>query len=161
MPQLDMSTWPPQLIWLAITFFALYFVMSRVAIPGVGGVIQQRKSTIEGDLAAAQRLKAETESAITAYEESLAAARSKAQGIATENRNTLNAEIDGERAKLDAALGSKIAAAEKKIAASKDSALADVAAVAADMASQIVAQLTGAKITKAAASAAVARPRGK
>ena len=157
MPQLDMSTWPPQLFWLAITFLALYFVMSRVAIPRTGGVIALRKSTIDGDLAAAQKLKTETDNAIKSYEAALAEAKAKAQAINIENRNTLNAEIEAERAKLDAALGAKISAAEKKVAASRDKALSEVAGMAADIASQIVQQLTGAKVTKAAASAAVSK----
>jgi F-type H+-transporting ATPase subunit b len=157
MPQLDISTWPPQLFWLAITFLALYFVMSRVAIPRTGGVIALRKSTIDGDLAAAQKLKTETDNAIKSYEAALAEAKAKAQAISIENRNTLNAEIEAERAKLDAALGAKISAAEKKVAASRDKALGEVADMAADIASQIVQQLTGAKVTKAAASAAVSK----
>jgi F-type H+-transporting ATPase subunit b len=157
MPQLDISTWPPQLFWLAITFLALYFVMSRVAIPRTGGVIALRKSTIDGDLAAAQKLKTETDNAIKSYEAALAEAKAKAQAINIENRNTLNAEIEAERAKLDAALGAKISAAEKKVAASRDKALSEVAGMAADIASQIVQQLTGAKVTKAAASAAVSK----
>ncbi len=157
MPQLDISTWPPQLFWLAITFLALYFVMSRVAIPRTGGVIALRKSTIDGDLAAAQKLKTETDNAIKSYEAALAEAKAKAQAINIENRNTLNAEIEAERAKLDAALGAKISAAEKKVATSRDKAMAEVAGMAADIASQIVQQLTGAKVTKAAASAAVSK----
>ncbi len=157
MPQLDISTWPPQLFWLAITFLALYFVMSRVAIPRTGGVIALRKSTIDGDLAAAQKLKTETDNAIKSYEAALAEAKAKAQAINIENRNALNAEIEAERAKLDAALGAKISAAEKKVAASRDKAMAEVAGMAADIASQIVQQLTGAKVTKAAASAAVSK----
>ena len=157
MPQLDISTWPPQLFWLAITFLALYFVMSRVAIPRTGGVIALRKSTIDGDLAAAQKLKTETDNAIKSYEAALAEAKAKAQAINIENRNTLNAEIEAERAKLDAALGAKISTAEKKVAASRDKALGEVADMAADIASQIVQQLTGAKVTKAAASAAVSK----
>ena len=157
MPQLDISTWPPQLFWLAITFLALYFVMSRVAIPRTGGVMALRKSTIDGDLAAAQKLKTETDNAIKSYEAALAEAKAKAQAINIENRNTLNAEIEAERAKLDAALGAKISAAERKVAASRDKAMGEVADMAADIASQIVQQLTGAKVTKAAASAAVSK----
>ncbi len=157
MPQLDLSTWPPQLFWLAITFLALYFVISRVAIPRTGGVIALRKSTIDGDLAAAQKLKAETDNAIKSYEAALAEAKAKAQAINIENRNTLNAEIEAERAKLDAALGAKISAAEKKVAASRDKAMAEVAGMAADIATQIVQQLTGAKVTKTAAAAAVSK----
>jgi F-type H+-transporting ATPase subunit b len=161
MPQLDISTWPPQLFWLAVTFIALYFVISRVAIPRTGGVIALRKSTIDGDLASAQKLKIETENAVKSYEAALADAKAKANAIATENRNTLNAEIEAERAKLDAALGAKIATAEKKVAASRDKALQEVAGMAADIAIQIVQQLTGAKVTKAAAAAAVPKTAGK
>ena len=161
MPQLDISTWPPQLFWLAVTFLALYFVISRVAIPRTGGVIALRKSTIDGDLAKAKNLKDETENAVRSYEAALADAKAKAQAIAIENRNKLNVEIEAERAKLDAALGAKIATAEKKVAASRDKALEDISAMAADIASDIVQQLTGSKITKAAATAAVSKTLGK
>lgn len=157
MPQLDTSTWPSQLFWLAVTFIALYIIISRIAIPRTGGVIEKRKSTIEGDLAAAQKLKADTEKALKDYEAALAAARSKASGIAAENRNRINAELDGERAKLDAEMGGKIAEAEKKIAASKAKALADVESVAADLAASIVGELTGAKVAKTDAAAAIAK----
>lgn len=161
MPQLDLSTWPPQLFWLAVTFLALYFVISRVAIPRTGGVIALRKSTIDGDLAKAKNLKDETENAVRSYEAALADAKAKAHAIALENRNKLNAEIEAERAKLDAALGAKIATAEKKVAALRDKALEDVAAMAAEIAGDIVQQLTGAKVTKAEATAAVSKTLGK
>jgi F-type H+-transporting ATPase subunit b len=161
MPQLDTSTWPPQLIWLAITFLTLYFVMSRLVIPKLGGVIEERKSTVEGDLARAQQLKADTENAVKAYEASLASARAQAQAIDKKNRDALSTEIDGERAKLDTALASRITVAEKQIAASRDKAMGEVTRFAVDMAAQIASQLTGARITKAAAAQAISRPRGK
>jgi F-type H+-transporting ATPase subunit b len=161
MPQLDLSTWPPQLFWLAITFLALYFVISRVAIPRTGGVIALRKSTIDGDLAKAKNLKDETENAVRSYEAALADAKAKAHTIALENRNKLNAEIEAERGKLDADLGAKIATAENKVAASRDKALEDISAMAAEIASDIVQQLTGAKVTKAEATAAVSKTLGK
>ena len=144
MPQLDPHAWPPQLFWLAITFLALYFVISRVVIPRTGGVIALRKSTIDGDLAKAKNLKDETENAVRSYEAALAEARAKAHAIAQDNRNKLNAEIEAERAKLDAALGAKIASAETKVLASRDKALQDLAGMAAEIAGEIVTQLTGA-----------------
>ena len=157
MPQLDTTTWPPQLFWLAITFFALYLIISRVAIPRTGGVILRRRASIEGDLAHAQQLKAETDAAVQAYEAALAGARAKAQAIATENRKTLSAEIDAERAKLDQALGAKVSDAEKQIGAAKNKALADVKDMAAEIATSIVAALIGAKVTKVAAAEAVTK----
>ncbi|HHI81664.1 MAG TPA: F0F1 ATP synthase subunit B', partial [Rhizobiales bacterium] len=43
MPQLDTSTFMPQLVWLAITFFVLYVIMTRLALPRIGGAIEQRQ----------------------------------------------------------------------------------------------------------------------
>ena len=157
MPQLDISTWPAQIFWLAITFLALFLVISRVAIPRTGGVIEKRKSTIAGDLAKAQALKAEVDETVKSYEAALADSRAKAHAIAQENRDRLNAEIDAERHKLDAALGAKIASAEKAVAASKAKAMADVKSAAADVVAAIVAELVGVKVTREAAADAVAR----
>ncbi len=157
MPQLDLSTWPSQIFWLAITFFALYLVMSRIAIPRTGGVIEQRKSTINGDVAAAQRLKTDVDSTIKSYEAALADSRAKSQAIVLQNRAELNAEIEAERAKLGAALDLKSAEAAKLIATARAKALTSVEAVAADIASDIVSELAGIKVTKAAAAEAVAK----
>jgi len=161
MPQLDTTTWPPQLIWLAITFLALYYIVSRMIIPRTGGVIHERKTTVANDLAAAQRLKVETDQAVKAYEASLAEARQKANAIAAENRDRINAEVDADRAKLDAELAAKIAAAEKSIGETKARALAGIHAMAGDIAAEIVAALTGSKATKTDIAAAVAKATGK
>jgi F-type H+-transporting ATPase subunit b len=159
MPQLNFAEWPPQLFWLAVTFIILYFVVLNSVIPGIGGAIKARKTQIESDLEAAQRLKLETEKAIAAYDAAVAAARTKAHAIAQETRDALSAETDKQRQALDAELATRLAAAEKSIAASKATALESVQAVAADIAADIVGQLTGAKIDKAQATAAVAKVR--
>jgi F-type H+-transporting ATPase subunit b len=120
-------------------------------------VIEKRKSVVENDLAQAQKFKADTDKAIADYEAALAEARAKAHVIAQDNRNRLAAELDGERAKLDAALAKKIGEAEKAIAASKATALAEVRDVAADIAATIVAELTGTKLSKSEVAEAIAK----
>ena len=55
MPQLDLATFPPQLIWLAITFVALYLVMAYAGLPRMGGIIEKRRARIADDLDKAQR----------------------------------------------------------------------------------------------------------
>ncbi|MGI9371052.1 MAG: F0F1 ATP synthase subunit B [Hyphomicrobiales bacterium] len=156
MPQLDFSMWPPQLIWLAITFGVLYILMSKFALPKIGGTIEQRQNRIATDLDEAQRLKDETEKAIAAYEAALAEAKAKAHVIAQETRDTLNAEVEKERSKLDAKLAERIAKAEESISKTKEDALKNVEKVASDTASEIVSQLIGAKPTAAAVKKAVA-----
>ena len=157
MPQLDTSTWPPQLFWLAISFAILYFVVSRIAIPRTGGVIAKRKTTISDDLAAAVAHKADSEAALKAYETSLTEARGRAGAVSLEARNKMSAEADAARHKRDAELAEKAVASDKSVQAAKAKALSGLSSVAEDIAATIVAELTGAKVTKSAIADAVAK----
>jgi len=161
MPQLDFSTYPPQLFWLAVTFIALYALMVRVALPRIGGMIEERRSRIASDLDRAQELKDNTERAIATYESELAEARARAHAIVQEKRNELTAEIDAERTSLDKEIAAKVMKAEKAIASARDKALGQVEDVASGLAGDIVAQLAGLKVTKADIARAVARAGGK
>jgi F-type H+-transporting ATPase subunit b len=143
MPQLNIETWPPQLIWLAISFLTLFFIMRFVALPRVGGVIERRQKQVNDDLAAAQRFKAATEKAIADYEAALAEARAKGNAIAQAAREKLARETEQERAKVAGELSERVAAAEKAIAQSKTKAMADIEKVAADLAAEIVTELAG------------------
>src|ERR1700726_3580722 len=78
-PPFEKSTFASQLVSLLIAFVALYLIVSRIALPRVGSLLDERQNAIDGDLAQAQKLKDESDSALKAYESELAAARSRAQ----------------------------------------------------------------------------------
>jgi F-type H+-transporting ATPase subunit b len=141
MPQLDVTTWMPQLVWLAVAFILLFVIMRYVALPRVGGVIDSRKRKVDADLEAAQRFRLGTEKALQDYEAALAAARAEGTAIARNTREILNKETAQERAKVQAELNSQIARAEKAIAEMKRKAMAEIEAAAADLAAEIVAEL--------------------
>ena len=63
-PPFDKQTFPSQLLWLTVTFVALYLLMSRIALPRIDSILQRRRQRIAGDLAEAQRLKGESDAAI-------------------------------------------------------------------------------------------------
>lgn len=151
MPQLDVTAWPPQLIWLAIAFFLLYVIMAKVALPRVGGVIEARRGRIAQDLESAQRLKVETEKAAAAYEAMLAEARARGHEAAQKMREKAQAEGEQQRAKVDVEVEAQLAQADKRIGDMKARALSDIKAVAGELASDIVSQLVGTKITGAQA----------
>ena len=157
MPQLEFHDFAPQLIWLAITFTALYLIMARVALPRIATVIEQRRDRIASDLDKAEQLKKQTEDAIAAYEQAIAEARAKAHAIAQEARDKLGAEIDEERAEVEKQIAEMTAEAESRIQASKTAALAHVSDVAADTATAIVKRLIGGRVTKAEVGDAVGK----
>lgn len=142
-PPFASETFASQVIWLAIAFGLLYYLMSRIALPRVAGILETRGAKIASDLQAAQRMKAESDAAVVAYEASLAQARSRAHDIATAARDVVSAEAETTRKSLEAELAVKLAAAEAQIHATKTSALGNVRAIAADAASAIVERLTG------------------
>ncbi len=161
MPQLNFHSYPTQLFWLLIIFFVLYQLMTRAALPRIGGMIEERRSRIASDLDRAQELKDDTERAIASYEAALAEARAKAHAYVQERRDALTVEMDGERGHLDKEIADKVAKAEKAIAATRDKALGQVKDVAGSVAGDIVGQLTGIKVSKAEVQKAVARAGGK
>jgi F-type H+-transporting ATPase subunit b len=142
-PPFESSTFASQLVSLVIAFAALYVIVSRIALPRVESVIDARQNAIEGDLAAAQKLKDESDAALKAYETELASARSRAQAIGNETREKLNAAAEAERKTLEDQLTTKLAAAEKQIAATRTTAMSNVRGIAADAAGAIVQRLTG------------------
>ena len=131
-PPFQKETFASQLIWLALFFIGLYLLMSRVALPRVGGIIAARAATIEGDLAEANRLKQESEASIAAYEKTLVDARTNAQAIGAKKRDELMAEADKRRKTLEDQLNRKLEEAEKTIATTKTAAMGNVRGIAVD-----------------------------
>ena len=155
-PPFNAHTFPSQLVWLVLCFVLLYALMAKWALPQVARVIEGRQKGIAGDLAEADRLKRQSEEAITAYEKALADARANAQAIANETREKQAAEADATRKRLEDELNRKLAESEKAIAATKQAAMANVRGIAQDTASAIVERLIGVKPGDQAVSDAVA-----
>ena len=156
MPQLNIADFPPQLIWFAITFVVLYFLMAKVAVPGISDVLENRQNRITSDLEEAKRLSEEAEKARADYEEALAEARSQAHGIVSELKAQVAKEQETSKAELDAALAKKTKAAESSIREAKETALSHVREIAADTAKSAVAKLVALDLSDKDVEAAVA-----
>ncbi len=155
MPQLDLATFPPQLIWLAITFLALYLVMRAVGLPRVGAVIAARRARIDGDLEKASQLKNETEAVISAYEKALAEARAQAQISLRETTEQLNAQSAERQRKVVEELAKETAAAERRINEAKQQALGSLRDIAIEATREAAQKLTGVALDANRAGSAV------
>ncbi|HEV2188282.1 MAG TPA: F0F1 ATP synthase subunit B' [Stellaceae bacterium] len=160
MPQLDYHTFAPQLVWLAISFVVLYILMTTLALPKVKGALEGRRHRLDGDLARAAAAKQEAETALAAYQKTLADARAAAQDTLRQTGEKLAAEAAERQRQLTATLTAQIEAAEARVAASKELALGEIRSVAAEVGSAVVEKLTGAAPDGAAMTRAVARISG-
>ena len=157
MPQLDFSTFPSQIFWLAVIFVLLYLLMARVALPRVAAMIDARKARIDGDLERAAQMKAEAEAVMAAYERSLADARAQAQATLKEAMDRFAADAAEHQRKAAEALAGETSAAEKRIAEARTQALAGLRAVAIDVARTATRKLVGVDVDEGSAAAAVDR----
>jgi F-type H+-transporting ATPase subunit b len=142
-PPFESQHFPSQLVWLAISFLLLYVLMSRIALPRIGGIMAARSKVISDDLAAAEHLKERSNAANAAYEKALADARSRAQAIAGATREQQAREIEDLHKRLEAQLHDRMVAAEQSIAKSRGAAMSNVRSIAAETASAIVERLIG------------------
>ncbi|HVJ39871.1 MAG TPA: F0F1 ATP synthase subunit B' [Dongiaceae bacterium] len=143
MPQLDVTTFSPQLFWLAISFIVLLVLMSRLVLPRVGKVLGQREERIGGNLEKAEKLKAEADAVLAAYHKAMADARAQAQAALTAAGAEIAATAAAREGEFAKKLAEQTAAAEARIKASKTEALAEVRNVAADLAAAMTSKLTG------------------
>jgi F-type H+-transporting ATPase subunit b len=154
-PPFDTTTFPGQLFWLVVTFAFLFVMMWRVAGPRINGVITSRRGAINSDIAAAQQARGDAEGASAAYQTALAGARARANALAEETRQTLNAEIASAKHAADAQAHAAMTEAQTRIAATQERARGHVVRAAEEAAIAIVARLTGDTVTSAEARAAV------
>jgi F-type H+-transporting ATPase subunit b len=155
MPQLDIATFAPQLVWLAISFVLLYALMTWLGLPQIRKGIAARRARIDGDLEKAQRMKAEAEAVIAAYERALAEARQQAQQTLKETIDRLNAESAERQRRTGAKLDAETAAAERRIAKAKIAAIGNIRDMALDVARAAAMKLTGGEIDDRRAADAV------
>ena len=142
-PPFDTNHFSSQLIWLALTFGALYLLMSRVALPRIAGILEDRQATVSGDLDYSATLQKQAQAAGSLCEDLIAGARARAQALAEETHIRLAHEAVEQRKSLEHDLHERLAAAEVRISEAKARAMHNVEEIAAEAASAIVQQLTG------------------
>ena len=160
MPQLCTDWASNQIFWLVITLVAIFFVLSRLALPRISAVISERQGTITNDLAAAENLKAEAVKAEETYKKALEDARSEAVRIIEMAKAEIKQELDVAIQKADADISVRAAASEEAIAEIRKDSMANVKLVAIDITSELVKVLGGKADAKTLTSVVNARMKG-
>jgi F-type H+-transporting ATPase subunit b len=156
MPQIDQiaSIYASQLFWLVLVF-GLILIGSYAMLPKIQGTVEQRDARISGDLAAAEKARADADAAEEAYQARLSASRGEAQAAAAKAK--VEAAIAAEKRvkAADADIAARVAEAETQLQAQQAEAVAGIEAVAVEATQEIVAKVAGLKVDKRAATKAV------
>ena len=160
MPQLDFSTFPNQIFWLAVALVAIYLILSKSALPRIAATLADRQGRITGDIEAAERMRAEAIEAEKSYQQALTDARAEANKIVAAAKAGIQADLDKATAKADAEIAARAAESEKAIAEIRAGMADSIGVVARDAAEAIVARLGGKADAKSVATAVADRMKG-
>jgi F-type H+-transporting ATPase subunit b len=154
-PPFNTATYPSQIFWLTVTFVALLIVMWRVAVPKIAGVIGERKGRIQTELAKAEESRKAAEHAAAAYQAPILEARERARAASEAARSEMARETEKANASANEDVQRKTTEAQERIMAMQKEARAHISAAAEDAVVEIVARLTGDRISRDEAAAAV------
>ena len=155
-PPFDNHSFVSQIVWLVVVFGLLYWMMSRIALPRVGSILEARRSRIEGDLADASRMQQQASDAGAAYDSKLADAKARSQALAQTTHEELLAETESKRHTLEDELNGRLATAEQQIQDMKTRAMSSVEGIAREASAAIIEHLTGKTADPQALDAAIA-----
>lgn len=143
LPQFNTSSYPGQIFWLMVTFIVVYVFLSKVALPQVSDVLENRQETVQGDLDRAAKLKAEADEVHEAYEKSL----EKAHAEARETISAAQAEITDFLTKKNDDFAKKakkrMDQAESRINNAKNEAMDEVTQASAEIAAEAAKKVAG------------------
>lgn len=154
-PQLKTETYASQVFWLFVSFSLMYLLMSRLALPRVGEVLESRREQKESNLKRAEQLQEEAEKAKESYEEALAKAQESAQEAITAAEQNIAEKMAAESARFAEHARKRVVAAEQGIEKARADALGSLADISAEISAEIVNKVAGVKITKADAKKVV------
>ena len=148
MPQLDFSTFLPQIFWLFISLSFLYIVLSRYALPRVSDVIEERKDIIAQDIDSAKKFSSETDLAIEELNMKLSEAKINSQSLMNDSLQKIKESNEEKKAILLKEINDDIVAAEAKIQEKKEESLSEISSVSEDIAIEMLENLSIGEIDK-------------
>ena len=146
MPQLDFSTFIPQIFWLFVSLSILYLILSKYALPRVSDVIEERKDIIAHDIDEAKKFSLDSERAIEDLSLKMSKAKSESQQIINNALIEVKDKNEAKKEKIILEINEEILDAEKEIFTKKEIALKDVAKISKELAIEMLDNLSIGKV---------------
>lgn len=151
MPQLEETQWyANSVLWLVVSFLALYLAVSRNIVPSIATVMHTREEAIDGAIREAERAKAEAESTHGMSASNSHLARAQAAEIIAKAQVEISREQADALHKLDRDLERRASQAAAVLDDAVAKATHNLSQAADDLAQVMVKKLVGAAAPAAA-----------
>ena len=148
MPQLDFSTFVSQLFWLFLSLSFLYLILSRIALPRISDVIEERKDIIAQDIDKAKALSNDTDLAIEELDIKIAEAKSKSLELINSSRKKILDLNDSEKRKFDEEISKEVKKAEDEILINKDLAMSRISEIVEEITTEMLSNILPGEVDK-------------
>ena len=155
MPQLDPTYWASQAFWLILVFTILYFSISKFYLPKIKNNLDNRENKIKEDLENASKFKEQSESKLKEYKSILENAKKEVAKIHFESKNILDKDIQSKKDKIEKEIEKELIKAQKEISDLKKNSISSIQAIAENITSNIIENISGDKLNESSIRAAV------
>ncbi len=155
MPQMEFADYVPQVIWLILCFGCLYVLMSRLVLPRVAEILENRQRKMDHDIESAERLRNEAAAALAEYEAAMRDAALQAENIVSEAREKLKIEAQQRLDALDRRLDEQAVVSERRLNELGVAVEAEVRKVAGQLVPLTVSKLIGLEVSSDEVSQAI------
>ncbi len=148
MPQLDISTFLPQLFWLIVSFGLLYCILSKFCLPKLDKIFCERDDKISHALSKAERNKKEAFKLKAEYEEVISRAIKTKDSMVLEALKEISVMMDHKMVQHELELKIMLSNSEQKLKEFKDNSVEHVKQIAVEASEEILSNLLNIKLTK-------------
>ena len=155
MPQLNPEFWAAQIFWLVLIFSTLYIAISKIFLPKIINVIENRKLKIVSDIDEAQKLRDSAESKLKEYNQIIENSKKEAQKLMYDNKKQLDADLKQKKQKFSEEIEKELVNAEEEIKELKKTSLLSINKIATEITNDLLKKIMGTNSNMSSISAIV------
>ena len=155
MPQLNPEFWAAQIFWLVLIFSTLYVAISKIFLPKIINVIENRKLKIVSDIDEAQKLKESAENKLKEYNQVIENSKKEALKLIRDNKKQLDIDIEQKKQKFTEEIEKELINVEQEIKELKKTSLLSINKIATEITNDLLKKIMGANSNMSNVSAIV------
>ena len=145
MPQLDFSTFPNQIFWMAVFCVVLFAIVKIFIIPRMEDIFANRRKVIDGSISKAEEIKQRVKEIELQIEKELSEAKAECNNILQTSNDAIKSQINLALEDSKKATAELIQEAEKRLKILRDGSDESIKKLSDELVSEIINKVTATK----------------